>query len=79
MPKLTIEVRDIYTKKPIPFVSVSVDGIFGRTDVNGIASFDLPPKDYTVEVRAPFYSPRTERVRLVMDTTLSIQLIRSIF
>jgi hypothetical protein len=79
MPKLTIEVRDIYTKKPIPFVSVSVDGVFGRTDVNGIVTFELPPKDYVVEIRAPFYSPRTERIRLVMDTTLPIQLIRSIF
>jgi len=79
MPKLTIEVRDIYTKQPIPFVSVSVDGIFGRTDLQGRVVFDLPPKDYVIEVRAPFYSPRTEKLRLMVDTSITLHLIRSIF
>jgi hypothetical protein len=79
MPKLTLVVMDVATRKPIPGAVVTVGGIRLVTDSAGRATLELPQGSYPVTVRISGYSPFHAPIPLTRDLEFPIYLMRATF
>ncbi|MEM2618678.1 MAG: carboxypeptidase regulatory-like domain-containing protein [Candidatus Hadarchaeales archaeon] len=79
MPKLTVTVQDVTTRKPIPGATVLVGGIRLVTDSAGRATVELPMGTYPLLVRVPNYSPFSVPIPLTRDMEFPVFLMRAIF
>lgn len=59
---LTGKIIDADTKRPIPFINVSVGGYMDSTDQNGVYELQIPEGIYDLRIRAPFYEPITQTI-----------------
>jgi len=76
MARLIIRVVDKDSGSPIAFVGVAVDGLVQLTDKHGVAEFDVPPGEYTVRCKPPFYEPATMRVRAPGEYVIELRPVR---
>jgi hypothetical protein len=79
MPKLTVAVYDVSTRKPIPGAVGTIGGIRVVTDSAGRATVELPQGSYPVTFRVPGYSPFHTFVPLTRDIEFPIYLMRATF
>jgi hypothetical protein len=79
MPKLTLVVMDVATRKPVPGAVGSVGGIRFVTDSAGRATLDLPQGSYPVTVRVPGYAPFHAPIPLTRDLQFPVYLMRATF
>jgi hypothetical protein len=75
---ILLNVRDSYTGSPVTGVSLRMENQSETTDHNGSAQFFLYEGDFTVFAEADRYYPDTFQVRVASDTTLALELGRSL-
>jgi hypothetical protein len=79
MPKLTVVVQDVTTRKPIPGATVIIGGVRLVTDSAGRATLELPMGTYPLSVRVPGYGPFSVSIPLTRDMEFPVYLMRAIF
>jgi len=68
MVRLNIKVVDSYSKTPLPYVHVEVDGRVLSTGLDGVATFDLSAGvSYTIKVRQVAYRPWTRAIQMAQE------------
>lgn len=68
MARLNIKVVDSYSRAPLPYVHVEVDGRVLTTGLDGVATFDLPAGlSYTVKARGVYYRPWTRMIQIPQE------------
>lgn len=75
----TIVVVDKDTGRGIPGVYITLDGIGGTTDSAGQVTLTVPPRVYTLTVRASGYMPLTMEVPVRGPLRLTLRLTRAVF
>jgi len=82
MARLNIKVIDSYSKAPLPYVHIEVDGRVLTTGLDGVATFDLPAgASYIIKVRQAAYRPWTRTIQIPQETTYEqlVELEKAIY
>lgn len=82
MARLNIKVVDSYSKAPLPYVHVEVDGRVLSTGLDGVATFDLPAGlGYIVKARQVYYRPWTRTIQIPQEGTYEqpVELEKAIY
>jgi len=66
--RLNVKVLDSYSRTPLPYVYVEIDGRVLNTGLDGVATFDLPAGlSYTIKVRQVAYRPWTRTIQITTE------------